>query len=88
MKAEDTLYRILHWALLEIRDEAAQLKNDKILAIAHTLHNFPLYLLGARNEDDYKELLAKLEETTKDDDAWTNLINRAKGSLKAHGLGK
>lgn len=87
MKAEDILYRILHWALVEIRYEATQVKNNKIIAIAHTLHNFPLYLLDAKNEDDYKALLAKLEEATKDDEAWTSLINHAKGSTKAYGSG-
>lgn len=88
MKAEDTLHRILHWALVEIRNEATQIENDKIRAIAHTLHNVPLYLLHAKSEDDYEALLAKLEEITKDDEAWTGLINHVKGSMKAHGLGE
>ena len=86
--AKDTLYQILHWALVEIRDEATQTKNDKILAIAHTLHNFPLYLSDAKNEDDYKASLAKLEEATQEDEAWTSLINQAKGSTKTYGSGE
>lgn len=87
MKAEDTLYRILHWALVEIRYEATQVKNDKILSIAHTLHNLPLYLLSAETEDDYEALLSNLEEATKNDEAWTSLINHVKGSMKAHDSG-
>ena len=88
MKAEDTLYQILHWALIEIRYEATQAKNSKILAIAHTLHNYPIYLLNAKNEDDYKASLAKLEEATQEDEAWTSLINQAKGSTKTYGSGE
>ena len=84
MKAEDILYQILHWALVEIRSEASQAKNSKILAIAHTLHNYPIYLLNAEKEDDYNALLAKLEEATKDDAAWTSLINQAKKRAKGH----
>ena len=90
MKAKDILYQILHWAFIEIRyeaseaNEASQVKNDNIRALAHTLHNYPIYLLNAKTEDDYKALLAQLEEATKDDKAWISLINQAKKRAKKH----
>ena len=92
MEANNILYQILHWAFIEIRyeasqvNEASQVKNDNIRALAHTLHNYPIYLLNAKNEDDYEALLAKLEEATKGDTAWTSLINQAKKGTKAPDL--
>ena len=91
MEAKNVLYRILHWAFIEIRyeasqvNEASQLKNNNIRALAHTLHNYPIYLLNAKNEEDYEALLAKLEEITKGDAAWTSLIKQAKKNIKAPG---
>jgi hypothetical protein len=80
MKAEDILYRILHWALVEIRYEATQAKNHKIFAISDLLHNLPLHLLRAQKEDDYKALLTNLEEITKDNEGLTELIDHVKGA--------
>lgn len=84
MKAEETRYRILHWAFVEIRYQATQSQNDKIFALAHSLHNFPLYLLDVKTDDDDLAPFAKRETTPKDDDAWTSLSNHIKESLRPH----
>lgn len=78
MKAKNTLYRILQWALVEIRYEATEVKNNKIFAIAHTFHNLPLRLLKVSTEEEYEALLHEVEEMTKDNAGLTSLINHVK----------
>ena len=75
MKAKNTLYGILHWAMVEIRLEAVDIKNNKIFAISHTFHNFPLRLSEAKTEADYEALLAEVEDMTKDNEGLTSIVN-------------
>ena len=86
MKSKETLYRILFWALVEVRHEATEVKNHKIFAITHTFHNLPLYLLKATTEEDYEKLLAEVEEMTKDNEGLTGIVNHVKKTIERHGL--
>ena len=88
MKSKETLYRILHWAFVEARYEATQVKNNKIFAISHTFHNLPLRLLTATSEEEYDALLAEVEAMTKDNPGLTGLVNHVKKTIETHGLGE
>ncbi|MBO0936482.1 hypothetical protein J2I47_08000 [Fibrella sp. HMF5335] len=84
MKAQDTLYKLLHWALVEIRYEATEVKSNKIFSISNALHNLPLQLLTLEQETDYETLLSELEEQIKNNEGLSGLLAHVRRTAKNH----
>jgi len=53
------LYKLIYQVLIEIREEAFDIKNNKIEKLSNLMHNVPLQLLKA--DCNHKELLEKLK---------------------------
>ncbi len=53
------LYKLIYQVLIEIREEATYINNNKIGKLSNLMHNIPLQLL--KPECDHKELLEELK---------------------------
>ncbi|TND08174.1 MAG: hypothetical protein FD123_2568 [Bacteroidetes bacterium] len=62
MKNKDFLYFILYQSLVIIRSEAYEQKNKTIFWISNALHNIPLRLKNAKEDNDFDVLLKELEK--------------------------
>jgi hypothetical protein len=65
MKSKKILAKLLYYGLTEIRAKAKETKNNDIFVLARFLTNLPLELSVAKTEEDYDNILAKLEEASK-----------------------
>jgi len=63
MEARELIYRLLYYALLEIRVEAHEIQNGKIFHLADLFHNIPLQLdKVSRGEGSFDDVLSWLEQ--------------------------
>ena len=62
VSSAEVLHRLLYWALLDIREQAAQRSDPITFGIADLLHNLPSELLLADGcESTYEHLLDELQ---------------------------
>lgn len=62
MNEKELLYKLLYQVMIEIREESYVIKNTKIHALSNLVHNVPLMLLKAEGENDFSEIVKKLQE--------------------------
>jgi hypothetical protein len=55
------LYRVLHSALKVIRAEGKAIGNKKLYHLCNLLHNLPLQLMHADNDEDFSRLFLELK---------------------------
>lgn len=60
IREKELLYKLIYQVLIEIREEATLIENKKILYLSDLVHNVPLQLLKAENENDYNNILEKI----------------------------
>ncbi|HEY9046202.1 MAG TPA: hypothetical protein VIN08_09915 [Ohtaekwangia sp.] len=64
-KARVLVYKILYQVLIEIREEAYIKENKKIHLLSDMIHNIPLVLMNAENEEDYSKIMKQIEDRAK-----------------------
>jgi hypothetical protein len=80
MDSRELCHRLLYLALVEMRVEAHNMKNNKVFHIADLFHNIPLQLeQAAKGELQYEEILAWLKNraSEKDCEEWLSNIIKA-----------
>jgi hypothetical protein len=60
--SEGLLYRVLHIALIDLRAEVHDTKNEEAWRVAHLFHTIPLRLARAADDGSYTEILARLRD--------------------------
>lgn len=78
MKSKEILFRLLYYALLDVRYDAHESKNSKIFAISNAMHNLPLKLLNANDEADFQSILADYELSIHDNKGLSNMLKQVK----------
>ncbi len=64
---KEFLYKLLYYALLEIREESSEIKNKRIFWISNLIHNLPLKLKDLETEEEFKKLAEEIKEKAKKD---------------------
>lgn len=66
MDTKTIIYELLYDMLIEIRGEAAAIKNPLIFHLSDLFHNTPSQLLLSNNQEDYEELFLWLKNRAKE----------------------
>lgn len=77
MDTKTTIHKLFYMAIVEIREEAYNIKNPKIFHLADLFHNVPLRLEHA-DEQEYTELLNRVKEDAKEKNCQQWLDNAMK----------
>ena len=66
MTSKEIIYRLIYYALIEIRMDARSMQGKKIFHLADLLHNIPLALEKASVAVSYDGILNQIKEDAKD----------------------